>query len=167
MSRKNRRYALKSSEAKTVLSEASKQLGIEMGNFFEPKATVEAIETDKGEMLLMNRKALLFKTGEAVYPTLLFEEFLKTLPKVVVDMGAIRHVCNGADVMAPGIVRIEGEFTKGTLVLVVDVQHGKKLALGEVQLDAEPARAAKKGVVVKNIHYVSDEIWNAMRDLGA
>jgi PUA domain protein len=136
-----------------------------MSNFFDAKVAVEVVETGKGELLLMNRKPLMFRVSEDVYPTLVFDEFLKTLPKMVVDMGAIRHVCNGADIMAPGIVRIEGEFTKGALVLVVDVQHGKRLALGEAQLGAEDAKAVKKGIVVKNVHFVGDEIWNAMREL--
>jgi PUA-domain protein len=150
-----------------VLSKASERLGANIGSFFGSKVPVEAFETSRGELLLLDRKALLFRVDEEVYPTLLFDEFLKTLPKVVVDMGAIRHVCNGADIMAPGIVQIEGEFAKGALVLVIDVQHGKKLALGEAQFDAESARAAKKGVVVKNVHFVGDEIWNAIKEVSA
>jgi PUA domain protein len=165
VSRKTRRYALKSSEAKAVLNKASAQFGVDMSRFFDAKATVEAAETGEGEVLLINRKPILFKVDENVYPTLLFDEFLKTLPEVVVDMGAIRHVCNGADIMAPGIVRIKGEFKKGALALVVDVKHGKKLALGEMQVDAESAKATKKGVVVKNVHFVGDAIWNAMKEL--
>jgi PUA-domain protein len=157
---------LKSSEAKAVLITASEQLGISMSSYFGSKVAIETVETGKGEVLFMNSKPLLFKVREKVYPTLLFDEFLKTLPTVVVDMGAIRHVCNGADIMAPGIVRIEGEFTVGSLVQVVDVQHGKKLALGEANLDAESAKTAKKGVVLKNVHFVGDEIWNAVRELG-
>jgi PUA-domain protein len=164
--RKGRRYTLKSSEAKTVLSQASERLGVNVSRFFNSKAIVEAVETGKGELLLLDRKALLFKIGKDVYPTLLFDEFLKTLPMVVVDMGAVRHVCNGADIMAPGIVRIEGEFAKGALVLVIDVQYGKKLAIGEVQLDSESAKTMKKGVVVKNTHFVGDEIWNVIKELG-
>ncbi len=156
---------MKSSEAKAVFSKASEQLGVDMSKFFDPKAAVEAIETEKGEVLLMNKKPLMFRAGEDIYPTLVFEEFLKTIPKVVVDMGAIRHVCNGADIMAPGIVRIEGEFTKDTLVLVIDMRHGKKLALGEAQLSAEDAKTVKKGAVVKNVHFVGDEIWNAIMEL--
>ncbi len=138
-----------------------------MNSFLDQKAAVEALETDKVEVLLVGRKAILFRLCDDVYPTLLFEEFLKTLPRVVVDMGAVRHVCNGADIMAPGIVRIDGEFVKGALVQVVDLQHGKRLALGEAELDAEFAKTAKKGVVVKNIHFVGDEVWNAIKQVDA
>ncbi len=96
----------------------------------------------------------------------MFTEVVAKLPKVVVDMGAVRHVCNGAGVMAPGIVRYEGDFDKGGLVLVVDVKFGKTLALGEAQFGSEAAKTIKHGVVIKNVHFVSDEIWNAMKVLG-
>jgi PUA domain protein len=80
-------------------------------------------------------------------------------------MGAIPYVCNGADVMAPGIVRFEGEFGKGDLVLVVDEKHGKPLALGEILYDSENAKSIKQGVVIRNIHFVSDKIWNFAKTL--
>jgi PUA domain protein len=80
-------------------------------------------------------------------------------------MGAVPYVCNGADVMAPGIVRVEGDFSKGTIVLVVDEKHGKPLALGEILYDAENAKSVRQGVVVKNVHWVSDKIWNFAKAL--
>jgi PUA domain protein len=156
---------LKSSDAKSLLSKASEKLGVNLDEMIGSKATIEAVEAGRGEVLLLGRKPLLFRIKEDVYPTLLFEEALGKLPKVVVDMGAVRHVCNGASAMAPGIVRYEGEFVKGGLVVVVDLKHGKPLALGEAQYDAEAARKVKQGVVVKNIHYVSDEIWNSIKTL--
>jgi predicted RNA-binding protein (TIGR00451 family) len=67
--------------------------------------------------------------------------------------------------MAPGIVRVEGEFGKGDLVLVVDEKHGKPLALGESFFDAAIIRNTKQGAVVKNVHFVSDKIWNFAKTL--
>lgn len=163
MSRTAHRYSLKSGETKNLLIKASDKLGLNMNELVKSKVTIEAVKADKGEVLLINRKPLLFRVGEDVYPTLLFQEVLSRLPKVIVDMGAVRHVCNGADVMAPGIVRYDGEFEKDNLILVVDVKHGKQLALGEIQYDSETIKTIKKGVVVKTIHFVSDEIWNTIK----
>jgi PUA-domain protein len=165
MSHKTRRYTLKSSDAKTLFSTASKKLGINLLEIVDSKANVEVVGTGRGELLIVNRKPLLFRTKETVYPTLLFEEIISKLPKVVVDMGAVRHVCNGAGIMAPGIVNYEGEFKKGDLVSIVDIKFRKRLALGEAQYGTEVAKSVKQGVVVKNIHYVSDEIWNVMKAL--
>lgn len=160
MSQKYRRYALKSKEAKQNLMQASETLKINLEEIFGSKALVEVIESDFGELLLINGKPILFKINNIVTPTLTANELLASLPKVVVDMGAVRFVCNGADVMAPGIVRYEGSFSKNDLALVVDVKHGKILALGEMLYSSEEAKNVKQGPVVKTKHYVSDKIWN-------
>lgn len=148
------------------MSRIAEQLGTRLSSFVNPKATVEAVETGKAELLLVDRKPVLFRDGERVYPTLVFAEAIAALPKAVVDMGAVGHVCNGADVMAPGIVRFEGEFPQGSLIVVVDVKHGKPLALGEVLCDSEAVTTVKKGVVIRNVHYVGDEVWGAIKALG-
>jgi PUA-domain protein len=165
VSRKHRRYSLKSKEAKTLLNKASEKLKIDMGTVVDARVNIEVVEADFGEVFLINGEPLLFKAGSEVFPTLFFKEISARAPKVVVDMGAVPYVCNGADIMAPGIVRIEGEFNKGTVVLVVDEKHGKSLALGEILYDAAEARNVKQGVVVKNMHYVSDKIWNFAKAL--
>jgi PUA domain protein len=148
------------------MGKVAEQLGALVGGLVDAKSSIEAVEAGKAELLLVDRKPVLFRTGERVYPTLLFAEALTTLPRAVVDMGAVGHVCNGADVMAPGIVRFEGTFPQGSLIVVVDVKHGKPLALGEVLCDSEAAKGAKKGIVVKNVHFVGDEVWSAMKALG-
>ena len=153
MPTKHRRYALKSKQAKQLLNEISELLKINLNAVFGSKANVEVVE------------ALFFKAGEVLLPTLLFQDFTSQAPKIVVDMGAVPYVCNGADIMAPGIVRVEGDFGKGALVLVVDVKHGKPLAVGESLYAAETARNTKQGVVVKNVHFVSDKIWNFAKTL--
>jgi PUA domain protein len=96
---------------------------------------------------------------------LTFNEFVAQAPKIVVDMGAVPYVCKGANVMAPGIRRVEGEFAKGNLVVIVDEKHGKALALGESMFDAATLREAKKGPVIKTLHYVSDKIWDFSKTL--
>jgi PUA-domain protein len=163
MPTKQRRYPIKAKEAKQIIEEASQTVMLDLEAMFGSKANVEVIESDVGLIYLLDGKPLLFKSGDKVLPTLLFSEFTAKAPKIVVDMGAIPYVCKGAAVMAPGIVRVEGEFGKGDLVLVVDMKHGKALALGEVLMDSETAKATKKGPVVKTLHYVSDKIWDYIK----
>ena len=165
MPTKQRRYPLKAKEAKQIVEEASKKLKLDLEALFGSKANVEVVESDVGEIYLIGGKPILFKSGDTVLPTLLFAEFTAKAPKIVVDMGAIPYVCKGATVMAPGIVRIEGEFGKGDLVLVVDMKHGKALALGESLMDADVAKVTKKGPVVKTLHYVSDKIWDYIKTI--
>ena len=165
MPTKQRRYPLKAKEAKQIIEEASKKLRLDLEVLFGAKANVEVVESDVGEIYLIDGKPVLYKTGGVVLPTLLFAEFNDKAPKIVVDMGAIPYVCKGATVMAPGIVRIEGEFSQGDLVLIVDMKHSKALAIGESLIEAETARATKKGPVVKTLHYVSDKIWDYIKTL--
>ncbi len=167
MPTKQRRYPLKTKEAKQVLDEATKTFKHDLEAVFGSKATVEVVESDVAEIYLVAGKPVLYKLEGRVLPTLLFEAFLGWAPKIVVDMGAVPYVCKGATVMAPGIVRVEGGFGSGDLVQVVDIKHGKALAIGEALLDSEVAKTTKKGPVVKNLHYVSDKIWDYIKTLTA
>jgi PUA-domain protein len=165
MPTKQRRYPLKTKEAKQIIEKASKNLRLDLDQLFGVKANIEVVESDVGEIYLIEGKPVLYKAGDVVLPTLLFDEFVSSAPKIVVDMGAIPYVCKGATVMAPGIVRIEGEFRKGEIVIVIDMKHGKALALGESLLDADVAKTTKKGPVIKTLHYVSDKIWDYIKNL--
>jgi PUA-domain protein len=160
MPQKPRRYSLKSKQAKLILNEVSEKLKINVNSIFESKSNIDIVEADAGKIFLVDGKPLFFKAENRILPMLFFHDFVLKAPKIIVDMGAVPHVCNGADLMAPGIVRVEGEFAKGDLVLIADENHEKPLALGESLYDAESVRNVKAGAVVKNIHFVSDKIWN-------
>ena len=155
-----RRYTLKSKQAKTILNAAQQEVKGNKDAVFSSRPKVEIVEADVGEIYLVNGKPLLFKSESRIMPTLFYENFVAQAPKIVVDMGAVPHVCNGADVMAPGIVKIIGEFKKSELVVVIDERHKKPLALGESLCNAEKMRESEQGAVIKNLHYVSDKIWN-------
>jgi len=165
MPQKQRKHSLKSKQIKQILNEISKKLNFNVEALFGPKPTVEIVESDVGNVYLVNDKPLFFNVEKKVLPTLLFQDFVSRASKIVVDMGAIPYVCNGADIMAPGIVRVEGEFNKDDLVLVVDEKHRKPIAVGESLHDSASVRNAKQGAVVKNVHFVSDKIWNFIKTL--
>jgi PUA domain protein len=162
---KQRRYTLKTKEARQVLTEASATTKLDLEALFGAKANVEVVESEEATLYLIGSKPLLYKAEDKVLPTLHFAEFTSKAPKIVVDMGAVPYVCKGATVMAPGIVRIEGEFGKSDLVVVVDIKHGKALGLGETLMDAETARQTKKGPIVKTLHWVSDKIWDCSKSI--
>lgn len=133
--------------------------------FFGSKPRIELAEAQAAEVLLINEKPILARLGGRLLPTLALDELLSLLPKVVVDMGAVPHVCNGADVMAPGVVRIHGDFNENDLILVVDERHGKSLAIGFALFKSQTMGSLKQGKVVKNVHYVGDKLWNFVKTL--
>jgi PUA domain protein len=96
-------------------------------------------------------------------PTLLFDKALMSFSKITVNMGAVPHICNGADLMAPGIVKIEGNFNTNDYVLVVDERHQKPLAIAIALLGSQDARNLQRGKVAKNLHYVGDDLWKQLK----
>lgn len=149
---------------RAVLRMTSGNIGHIIENLVSGKAGLEIVEADFGKVFLLEGRPLLFERCGRVFPTLLFEEFLTQAARVIVNMGAVSHICNGADVMAPGIVRYEGDFSKGDLVLVVDVTHGKPLLVGEALVDSTSGKNMARGVVIKNVHFVGDKIWVFLRE---
>lgn len=164
MPSKQRRYSLKSKEAKQILTEASEKLKLNLDGLFGSKANIEVVESEAGQIYLIDSKPLMFK-AESYLPLLGFAEFISSAPKITVDMGAVPYVCKGANVMAPGIRKVEGEFNTGDLVVVIDEKHGKALAVGESMLDAQVLKETKKGPVIKTLHFVSDKYWNEAKQL--
>ena len=118
---------------------------------------VETAVIEDKEVYLFDEKIEFVKDENGLYP-FLSSQYVDSLPKVVVDMGAIRFVCNGADVMAPGITEM-GDFKEGDLVVIRDVNHGKALAIGVANKSSADIEASKKGKVIRNIHYVGDKLW--------
>ncbi|MEM1607108.1 MAG: DUF1947 domain-containing protein [Candidatus Bathyarchaeia archaeon] len=160
-----RRYLLRESERKEFLRGLSENLGINYKDFFGFKPKVEVIDVSEGKIFAVDDKPVLMEFKGEIIPTLAFEGLLRQLPKVTVDMGAVPHICNGADIMAPGIVRIEGEFKEGDIVLVLDEKHGKAIAVTKALLGSREAKNLKSGKVLKNLHYVGDAFWRVMTDI--
>ena len=163
MTKKRHRYSLKSKDAKKFLQEVSERLGTDMEQFFGSKTRVEVNYTETAELFILDGRPLLARSNRVLFPTLVFEELFSVLPRIVVDMGAVPYVCKGADVMAPGVRAIKGEFKENDILLVVDERHGKPLALGIALFSSEEMKTVKSGKTVKSLHYVGDKLWNHLR----
>lgn len=144
---------MKRKAAKKLLQELSSQ-------FHDLSAgKVETAVVEDKEVYIFDDSVEFVKDENGLYP-FLSSKYVDMLPKVVVDMGAIRFVCNGADVMAPGIAEM-GDFKEGDLVVIRDVTHGKALAIGMANKSSVEIEASKKGKVIRNIHYVGDKLWGS------
>ena len=163
MPKKPRRHFLKEKEVKKLFLDFSQRLKTNSEQLLGAKTHIEVNETEVAEIFFFNGKPLLARLDGELFPTLVFEEVFPFLPKIVVDMGAVPYVCKGADVMAPGVVNIKGEFKENDLLLVVDERHGKPLALGIALFNSQAMKNVKHGKIVKNIHYVGDKLWKALR----
>lgn len=104
---------------------------------------------------------LIVRTKTGLLPSLKFDEVINSLPRIIVDMGAVAHVANGADIMRPGVKDVQSDFAKGELVVIVDEKYNKPIALGLTEVDSAEMRLMGKGKVIWNVHYVGDELWKS------
>ncbi|MBD3205895.1 DUF1947 domain-containing protein [Candidatus Bathyarchaeota archaeon] len=138
-------------ETREFLEKVSEQYGeisAEKIEFAQHEDNIIYILDDNVEFIEKDGKIIPFLGGSIV----------DRLPSVTVDMGAIRFVCNGADIMAPGITDLD-DFKESDIVVIRDNTHGKPLAIGEAIKSDDDISSLKKGRVVSNLHYVGDTIW--------
>ena len=156
------RHFIQKSQIKELLDDISEHYDEQfVAQIFPKKAKVEIIQTDAGDTLYAVNKVLkLWKSKEGYIPvlTLLLNKQVE-LKKIVVDKGAIRFVTNAADVMRPGITHIEPSIKKGDIVVIVDENHDRALAIGKAMLNAKQMQETKTGKVVKNLHTIQDNVW--------
>ena len=120
---------------------------------------------EDGSQIVTGQDLRIAKVRDGTYVPLLTETgMLKRFPHVVVDMGAVRFVCKGANLMRPGITEF-GRFDKDQIVCVRDESQGKYLAVGRAVTSSEEASGASRGEVLKNLHYISDKLWEAAKEI--
>ena len=100
----------------------------------------------------------ILKIKEDYLPFLSETKMLERFPSVMVDMGAVKFMCKGANVMRPGIKKFT-EFEKEQLVCIVEESQHKFLAVGKAMVSSSELENMEKGEVIKNIHYISDKFW--------
>ena len=163
MEKKLHKYSLRDKETKKFLLEANASLGINIEQFFGSKIRIEVLKNDMDEIFILNGRLVLARFGGTLFFTLTFTELFSQFPRIVVDMGAVPYVCNGADVMAPGVLSIIGDFKEGALLIVVDERHNRPLAVGTALFNSEEMKNKKHGKSVKIIHYIGDRLWQKLR----
>ena len=121
---------------------------------------------DKTELFLIEGHPWLISTREVTFPALsaLLEKTV-TLPEVVVDMGAVPHIANGADVMAPGIVEIISELAPDDFVVIIDEKNLTPIAIGRMLMSGSEIQKLRKGRAIKTLHYVGDHLWNLLKQV--
>ena len=100
----------------------------------------------------------ILKVNDDYLPFLSETKMLEMFPTVTVDMGAVKFVCKGANLMRPGIKEFT-VFEKDKLVCIVEESQHKFLAVGKSTVSSTELEEMEKGEIVKNIHYISDKFW--------
>ncbi len=164
---KMRRKPLKSKESRAVLQKICSQLKIEGLMEKQKKILVEEITSDNLPKLVVVNGEIVFIEMKGKYvPALKSLPRLKiSLPRVTVDMGAVPHVVNGANVMAPGVTKVSNTVTTGDVTLVIDEKNRVPIAIGFALKSKDEILKERRGPVIKNVHYVGDRIWELTEKL--
>ena len=113
---------------------------------------------DNNSQLMVGDGIIILKINDDYLPFLNQNNILEKFPNVMVDMGAVKFMCNGANVMRPGI-KSHTEFSKDEIVCIVEESQQKFLAVGKSLVHSSEMKEMSKGEVVKNLHYISDKYW--------
>jgi PUA-domain protein len=158
------RHMLKSKDIKSMIVQMKGIFGEDssiIDQILTPKSQVEWIKLDDNQELYAIDGQLAFLVQGSRFIPLLKLLIDKPIPFkfVKVDIGAIKFVSGGADVMRPGIIHIDPHIQKGDIVVIQDPAHGKALAVGEALFSAAEMQSMDKGKVIKTLHSVSDNLW--------
>ncbi len=124
-----------------------------------PKIKNLKVHQISDEVQIITGKGIkILKINNDYLPFLSEIKTLEKFPNVMVDMGAIKFMCKGANVMRPGIKKFT-EFEKDKIVCVVEESQHKFLAVGKAIVSSSELENMEKGEVVKNLHYISDKFW--------
>jgi PUA domain protein len=128
--------------------------------------TISIIFDENEKIYLGSKKKKDEKSsGQIYFPLIKDNWILPSRPVVTVDSGAVKFVVSGANIMRPGITKIEGDFNVGDLVVVKEEKFGKVIAVGLAKGAKIDVEAAKKGVVIENLHYVGDKYWEMLKEI--
>ena len=155
--RLRKRHRLRLKEIASIARQVDDALGTKS---FTELDVVDMAEGPDYDVVFVNGKILAFMPDGV--PFLTVRGLLKYIPTkrfVTVDMGAIKFVYNGADVMGPGIVDTDHGIKEGDLVWVRDVNNLRPLAVGRALMDSTAMKRKEKGKAVGSILHVGDKLW--------
>ena len=142
------------SETSVVLKNITEQWGIEL-----PKIkNLKVHQIENNAQIITGKGIKILRIDDDYLPFLTETAMLEKFPNVMVDMGAVKFMCKGANVMRPGIKK-NTEFDKDKLVCIVEESLHKFLAVGKSMVSSTELENMEKGEVIKNMHYISDKFW--------
>ena len=142
------------SETATLLKTVTEKWGIE----FPKIKNLKVHEITEDAQMIMGQGLKILKINDEYLPFLSETQMLEKFPHVTVDMGAVKFMCKGANVMRPGI-KTHNEFEKDKIVCIVEESQHKFLAVGKSLVSSAELEKMEKGEVIKNMHYISDKFW--------
>ncbi|MEF8808768.1 RNA-binding protein [Natronomonas sp.] len=151
------RHHLRSDEISELEDALAEKLGVDLdGDSYE---RVEFDDVDREVVLVDGDPLVASFDGELFLTVVGANEHPPENHVVTVDSGAISFVSDGANIMRPGITEATDDIEPGDLVIVVEENHGKALAVGRAEAAGDDM-VGDSGKVVENLHHVGDELYD-------
>lgn len=145
---------------------------------FSEKADLRLVKarTDSGEyeIITVDGVPCLFEWSDGrIYPTLqclkaFGVDWLKGV--VLVDKGAAIALAKGAHLMIPGVVGVEGSFTRGDVVAALYHETRTPVMVGVAEVDSSALeklyREKARGRAVRRVHRLGDALWELAQEVG-
>jgi PUA domain protein len=152
------RHSLKTKDIRKIQEELIKEFD---DKFIDNKSRVEIGDIDEKKLVFIDgTPCFLFQDSKIIFTIQGLNKFSLKRNFVVVDMGAVKFVTKGANVMAPGIIDADENIKENDQVWICDENHHKPLAIGIALISGEEMIKNNKGKAIKTLHYVGDNIWN-------
>jgi len=159
MSKIKNRHILGKKDITNIIKKTKEQFDYDIN--FE-KSTFESGIFDDKKLIFIDEVPCFVEENKNYYFTMFgINKFKLKNNFVIVDMGAVKFVINGADIMTPGIVDADPNIKEGDQVWICDQRNKKILATGIALIDGEMMKTSNKGKAIKSRFYVGDLIWNS------
>ena len=154
-----KRKRMRSKDIKALADQLSSVLGVPVFGEDEPVDSAEGPDFDV--IYVANDILGLVYEGQPFLTVRGLQKYRPERRYVTVDMGAVKVVTNGADVMGPGITEADDGISVGDMVWIRDEKNRVPLAVGVALRDTEGIRSKEKGKAIQMLHYVGDKLWKA------
>jgi PUA domain protein len=157
------KHRLKQKECRLLIERIHQQIDPQFKVDF---SSIETGKIDEYEFIFLDGIPYFFQIDDQLFFTLKgLLTFHPTKRFVMVDMGAVKFVTNGADVMAPGIIDADPTIVKDDMVWICDENHKKPLAVGVALMSGAEMVESSKGKAVNLKHHIGDGIWRTISSI--
>lgn len=158
-----KRWVLSRRDSAEMISKVESSLHLDLK--LPKSAQADCAEPEEGVVFVQLDGLTLVQSGDAYIPFLGSKETLALFPSATVDEGAIKFLLNGADVMRPGIRKMDDWGDVGRMVVVHEEKKGRPIAVGVAQVAGKEAQGMSRGSCLKNVHHVGDRYWTLHKTL--
>lgn len=134
------------------LKESLKALGIAL-----PDVPVEVDERKGEKCYFVGGKPYVYVSDRLIPTLFLLNEIQPDPMSVTVDDGAVPHIINGANVFAQGIIKMDPEIGKDSMVFIRN-NRNQYIGVGISSKSSADIMGDKKGEAIILIHFPGDKI---------